>query len=47
MLHGLGIETNVDLGKLMDAGDYICKHLDRPSGSKTASALSKLTGLSP
>ncbi|KAK1628980.1 hypothetical protein QYE76_003295 [Lolium multiflorum] len=44
MLHGLGIETNVDLGKLMDAGDYICKHLDRPSGSKTASALSKLTG---
>uniref|UniRef100_A0ACD5Y4A8 Uncharacterized protein n=1 Tax=Avena sativa TaxID=4498 RepID=A0ACD5Y4A8_AVESA len=43
MLHGLGIETNVDLSKLMDAGNYICKHLDRPSGSKTASALSKLT----
>ncbi|KAF7071733.1 hypothetical protein CFC21_076992, partial [Triticum aestivum] len=43
MLHGLGIETNVDLGKLMDAGDYICKHLDRPSGSKTATALCRLT----
>ncbi|XP_042443956.1 hydroxymethylglutaryl-CoA lyase, mitochondrial-like [Zingiber officinale] len=41
MLHGLGIQTNVDLGKLMAAGDFICKHLGRQSGSKTASALSK------
>ncbi|XP_006663802.2 hydroxymethylglutaryl-CoA lyase, mitochondrial [Oryza brachyantha] len=43
MLHGLGIETNVDLNKLMDAGDYISKHLGRPSGSKTTTALRKLT----
>lgn len=43
MLHGLGIETNVDLNKLMDAGDYISKHLSRPSGSKTTTALRKLT----
>ncbi|XP_062167981.1 uncharacterized protein LOC133874152 isoform X1 [Alnus glutinosa] len=43
MLNGLGVKTNVDLGKLMLAGDFISKHLGRPSGSKTAVALSKLT----
>ncbi|RWW66983.1 hypothetical protein BHE74_00025601 [Ensete ventricosum] len=43
MLNGLGIKTNVDLGKLMAAGDYICKHLGRRSGSKTAIALSRVT----
>jgi len=43
VLHGLGIETNVDLNKLMEAGDYISKHLGRPLGSKTAAALRKLT----
>ncbi|KAK4412821.1 Hydroxymethylglutaryl-CoA lyase, mitochondrial [Sesamum alatum] len=39
MLNGLGVKTNVDLGKLISAGDYICKHLGRPSGSKAAIAL--------
>ncbi|CAN6443397.1 unnamed protein product [Victoria cruziana] len=43
LLNGLGIRTNVDLGKLMAAGDFICKHLGRQSGSKTAIALSRLT----
>lgn len=43
MLNGLGVKTNVDLGKLMLAGDFISKHLGRPSGSKTAVALSKVT----
>ncbi|TXG48358.1 hypothetical protein EZV62_027652 [Acer yangbiense] len=43
MLHGLGVKTNVDLGRLMVAGDFICKHLGRPSGSKTAIALSRST----
>ncbi|RWW64305.1 hypothetical protein BHE74_00028462 [Ensete ventricosum] len=43
MLNGLGIKTNVDLGKLMAVGDFICKHLGRQSGSKTATALSKIT----
>ncbi|KAL6595438.1 hypothetical protein ACP70R_047778 [Stipagrostis hirtigluma subsp. patula] len=43
MLHGLGIQTNIDLNKLMEAGDYISKHLGRPLGSKTATALRKLT----
>ncbi|KAL6905666.1 hypothetical protein ACP4OV_003267 [Aristida adscensionis] len=43
MLHGLGIETNVDLEKLMEAGDYISRHLGRPMGSRAATALRKLT----
>ena len=43
MLNGLGVKTNVDLGKLMQAGDFISKHLGRASGSKAATALSKVT----
>ncbi|KAK9692281.1 hypothetical protein RND81_09G253500 [Saponaria officinalis] len=43
MLHGLGINTNVDLGKLISAGDFICNHLGRVSGSKTAVALGRAT----
>ncbi|MCH82456.1 hydroxymethylglutaryl-CoA lyase mitochondrial-like, partial [Trifolium medium] len=43
MLNGLGVKTNVDLGKLMLAGDFICKHLGRVSGSKAATALNKVT----
>ncbi|KAG2687399.1 hypothetical protein I3760_09G049300 [Carya illinoinensis] len=43
MLDGLGVKTNVNLGKLMLAGEFISKHLGRPSGSKTAIALSKVT----
>ncbi|KAK9273498.1 hypothetical protein L1049_018308 [Liquidambar formosana] len=43
MLNGLGVKTNVDLGKLMLAGEFISKHLGRPSGSKTAIALSRVT----
>lgn len=41
MLNGLGVRTNVDIRKLMIAGDFICKHLGRTSGSKAAIALSK------
>ncbi|CAL5423047.1 unnamed protein product [Camellia sinensis] len=43
MLNGLRVETNVDLRKVMLAGDFICKHLGRSSGSKTAIALSRTT----
>ncbi|KAG0537246.1 hypothetical protein BDA96_03G132000 [Sorghum bicolor] len=43
MLKGLGIKTGVDLGKVMAAGEFICKHLGRQSGSKAATALSKVT----
>ncbi|XP_059665428.1 hydroxymethylglutaryl-CoA lyase, mitochondrial [Cornus florida] len=42
MLHGLGVKTNVDLGKLLSAGEFISKHLGRQSGSKTAIALSRV-----
>lgn len=43
MLNGLGVKTNVNLQKVMSAGNFICKHLGRQSGSKTAIALSKIT----
>ncbi|XWS52591.1 hypothetical protein CRYUN_Cryun11dG0084100 [Craigia yunnanensis] len=43
MLTGLGVKTNVDLAKLMLAGDFINEHLGRQSGSKTAIALSRVT----
>ncbi|XP_074320550.1 uncharacterized protein LOC141657276 isoform X2 [Silene latifolia] len=41
MLNGLGVETNIDMQKLLLAGDFICKHLGRASGSKAATALTK------
>ncbi|XP_065846989.1 hydroxymethylglutaryl-CoA lyase, mitochondrial-like isoform X2 [Euphorbia lathyris] len=43
MLNGIGMKTNVDLEKVILAGNFICKHLGRPSGSKAAIALSKVT----
>ena len=39
MLNGLGIKTEVDLGKLVAAGQYISDFLGRSSGSKVAKAL--------
>jgi len=42
MLDGLGIETGVDLIALADAGNYISRHLGRPSGSKVARAIACL-----
>ena len=39
MLEGLGIETGVDLGALVEAGRYISDVLGRPSGSKVTRAL--------
>jgi len=38
MLNGLGIETGVDLTKLIESGQYISNYLGRPSGSKVAQA---------
>ena len=40
MLNGLGIETGIDLRKLLEAGRYISDHLKRESASKVARALS-------
>ena len=39
MLDGLGIETGVDLNKLIDAGEFICAALDRQTTSKVARAI--------
>ncbi|MDA7086246.1 hydroxymethylglutaryl-CoA lyase [Pseudomonas sp. SA3-5] len=42
LLNGLGIETAVDLNKLIAAGQRICAVLGRESGSRVARALSRL-----
>jgi hydroxymethylglutaryl-CoA lyase len=39
LLDGLGIETGVDLRKLAEAGDFICRALGRSTRSKVAQAL--------
>ncbi|KAJ8013738.1 hypothetical protein DPEC_G00032910 [Dallia pectoralis] len=38
MLHGLGVKTGVDLSKVISAGDFICKALNRKTNSKVAQA---------
>jgi hydroxymethylglutaryl-CoA lyase len=40
MLHGLGIETGVDLGRLVATSVWMAAHLSRPSPSRTVRALS-------
>jgi hydroxymethylglutaryl-CoA lyase len=39
MLNGLGIETGIDLDKLLDAAEFICGVLGRPTNSKVGRAL--------
>ncbi|MDO9435844.1 hydroxymethylglutaryl-CoA lyase [Hydrogenophaga sp.] len=39
LLHGMGIETGIDLDALVDAGVYISEQLGRPTGSRVARAL--------
>jgi hydroxymethylglutaryl-CoA lyase len=39
LLHGLGCATGVDLERLIDAGEFICAALGRPSGSKVGRAM--------
>jgi hydroxymethylglutaryl-CoA lyase len=39
LLHGLGIETGVDLDKLVDAGQFISDFLGRPTHSRAGKAL--------
>lgn len=43
MLDGLGVKTNVDMGKLLSAGEYISQYLGRPAGSKIAIAVSRIS----
>ena len=39
MLHGMGIETGIDLDKLVDAGEYISTFLQRKPNSRAATAI--------
>src|SRR5205807_4672991 len=39
LLHGLGIETGIDLNRLIEAGEFICAALGRATNSKVARAL--------
>ena len=40
MLEGMHIKTGVDLDKLVDAGNFICKEIKRPNLSKVSQAVS-------
>jgi hydroxymethylglutaryl-CoA lyase len=39
MLHGMNIDTGIDLEKLIDAGKFISDHLGRKSNSRAATAI--------
>ena len=39
LLHGMGIETGIDLDKLIDAGQFISDFLGRPTNSRVGKAL--------
>lgn len=39
LMNGLGIDTGVDIFKIMAAGEYICQQLNRETQSKVAKAL--------
>jgi len=39
MLHGMGIDTGINLDALIEAGQFISDHLQLPSGSRAARAL--------
>ncbi|XP_068183895.1 3-hydroxy-3-methylglutaryl-CoA lyase, cytoplasmic [Antennarius striatus] len=42
MLHGMDIETGVNLDRVIEAGDFICKALDCKTKSKVAQARSRM-----
>jgi hydroxymethylglutaryl-CoA lyase len=39
MLNGLEIETGIDMNRLLDAAQFICNHLGRPTMSRAGRAL--------
>ena len=39
LLHGLGIQTGIDLQKLAETGDWITRNIQRPNRSKVGTAL--------
>ncbi|HEX7791147.1 MAG TPA: hydroxymethylglutaryl-CoA lyase, partial [Afipia sp.] len=40
MLNGLDIQTGIDMDKLLDAAEFICARLGRPTVSRAGRALS-------
>jgi hydroxymethylglutaryl-CoA lyase len=38
LMAGLGVETGVDLAKLVEAGEFICRFLGKKNGSKVSAA---------
>ena len=47
MLEGMGIQTGVDLDKIVEAGRLISSHLGRDNMSKVAKATQKPPGRAP
>lgn len=47
MLQGCGVETGVDLGRLLEASRYICDKLGRPPESRVARARLRVADLPP
>lgn len=41
MLHGLGVDTGVDLKKLIEAGNFISEFIKKPTASRVNRALCK------
>jgi len=39
MLNGLDVETGIDMNRLLDAAQFICDHLGRPTASRAGRAL--------
>jgi len=39
MLDGMGVETGIDMNKLLVAAEYICEHLGRPTYSRAGRAI--------
>jgi hydroxymethylglutaryl-CoA lyase len=39
MLQGMGIKTGINMEKLLEAGNYICKALSRETASKAGRAM--------
>jgi hydroxymethylglutaryl-CoA lyase len=39
MMQGLGIETGIDLNAVVDAGQFISKHLGRKAASRAGNAI--------
>ena len=39
MLHGMGFNTGIDLDLMIDAGNFICKLIEKESRSKVAIAI--------